>query len=194
MRVISGKVRGLKLNTPKNEDVRPTTDRVKESLFNIINPYIMESDVLDLFAGTGSLGIECLSRGANKCVFVDVSKESISIVKSNIKKARVENESTVLNLDFKDAINKLKIQNNNINKLKIQNNKFDVIFMDPPYYENMFIDALEKIAEASLLKEDGIIIIEHDTKDKFPEEIKNLIQTKSKKYGNTTLTFYTLED
>ena len=122
MRVISGKVRGLKLNTPKNEDVRPTTDRVKESLFNIVSPYIMESDVLDLFAGTGSLGIECLSRGANKCVFVDVSKESISIVKSNIKKARVENESTVLNLDFKDAIN----------KLKIQNNKFDVIFMDPP--------------------------------------------------------------
>lgn len=184
MRVISGKVRGLKLNTPKNEDVRPTTDRVKESLFNIINPYIMESDVLDLFAGTGSLGIECLSRGANKCVFVDVSKESISIVKSNIKKARVENESTVLNLDFKDAIN----------KLKIQNNKFDVIFMDPPYYKNMFIDALEKIAEVSLLKEDGIIIIEHDAKDKFPEEVKNLTQTKSKKYGNTALTFYTLED
>lgn len=184
MRVISGKVRGLKLNTPKNEDVRPTTDRVKESLFNIINPYIMESDVLDLFAGTGSLGIECLSRGANKCVFVDVSKESISIVKSNIKKARVENESVVLNLDFKDSIN----------KLKIQNNKFDVIFMDPPYYKNMFIDALEKIDEASLLKADGIIIIEHDTKDKFPEKIKNFIQTKSKKYGNTTLTFYTLED
>lgn len=184
MRVISGKVRGLKLNTPKNEDVRPTTDRVKESLFNIVSPYIMESDVLDLFAGTGSLGIECLSRGANKCVFVDVSKESISIVKSNIKKARVENESIVLNLDFKDAIN----------KLKIQNNKFDVIFMDPPYYKNMFIDALEKIDEASLLKEDGIIIIEHDTKDKFPDKIKNLIQTKSKKYGNTTLTFYTLED
>lgn len=183
MRVISGKVRGLKLNTPKNEDVRPTTDRVKESLFNIINPYIMESDVLDLFAGTGSLGIECLSRGANRCVFVDVSKESISIVKSNIKKARVENESIVLNLDFKDAIN----------KLKLQNNKFDVIFMDPPYYKNMFIDALEKITEASLLKEDGIIIIEHDTKDKFPEKINTIIQTKSKKYGNTTLTFYTLE-
>lgn len=183
MRVISGKVRGLKLNTPKNEDVRPTTDRVKESLFNMINHYVMESDVLDLFAGTGSLGIECLSRGANKCVFVDVSKESISIAKSNIKKARVENESTILNLDFKDAIN----------KLKIQNNKFDLIFMDPPYYKNMFIDALEKVDEASLLKEDGIIVIEHDSKDSFPDEIRNLIKTKSKKYGNTTLTFYALE-
>ena len=104
MRVISGKARGLKLNTPKNEDVRPTTDRVKESLFNIINFYVMDNNILDLFAGTGSLGIECLSRGANKCVFVDKSKESMSIVKSNIKKARVENESITLNTDFKSAI------------------------------------------------------------------------------------------
>ena len=117
LRVISGKVRGLKLDTPKNEDVRPTTDRVKESLFNIINPYIIDSNVLDLFAGTGSLGIECLSRGASSAIFVDVSKESINIVKSNIKKARVENESTILNLDFKNAID----------RLKIQNKKFDII-------------------------------------------------------------------
>ena len=107
MRVISGKVRGLKLDTPKNLDVRPTTDRVKESLFNIINPYIRESNILDLFAGTGSLGIECLSRGAKNCIFVDKSKESIGIVKSNIKKARVENESTILNIDFKDAVKRL---------------------------------------------------------------------------------------
>lgn len=184
MRVISGKVRGLKLNTPKNEDVRPTTDRVKESLFNMINPYIMESNVLDLFAGTGSLGIECLSRGANKCVFVDISKESISIIKSNIKKARVENESIVLNSDFKDAIS----------KLKIQGNKFDVIFMDPPYYKNMFIDALQKIDNASLLNEDGIIIIEHDSKDAFPENIGRLEKTRDKKYGNTTITFYKPEE
>ncbi|CEH35428.1 16S rRNA (guanine(966)-N(2))-methyltransferase RsmD [Romboutsia lituseburensis] len=182
MRVISGKVRGLKLNTPKNDDVRPTTDRVKESLFNVINQYIMESTVLDLFAGTGSLGIECLSRGAKKCVFVDVSKESIALVKSNIKKARVENESVVLNLDFKDAIS----------RLETQNSKFDVIFMDPPYYKDMFINALEKIDNADLLDEDGIIVIEHDSKDDFPENIGRLEKSKSKKYGNTTLTFYKL--
>ncbi len=182
MRVISGKVRGLKLNTPKNEDVRPTTDRVKESLFNMISPYIMDSNVLDLFAGTGSLGIECLSRGAQKCVFVDVSKESISIIKSNITRARVENESIVLNLDFKDAIS----------KLKAQKNKFDVIFMDPPYYKNMFIDALEKIDNADLLEEEGIIVIEHDSKENLPEKIERLEKNKVKKYGNTTLTFYKL--
>ena len=184
MRVISGKARGLKLDTPKNEDVRPTTDRVKESLFNIINPYIIDSNVLDLFAGTGSLGIECLSRGASYSTFVDVSKESINIVKSNIKKARVENESTILNIDFKSAIE----------RLGLQNKKFDIIFMDPPYYKNMFMDALLGIDCANLLSEEGIIVVEHDTKDKFEDQIGRLVKTRDKKYGNTTLTFYKLEE
>lgn len=184
MRVISGKVRGLKLNAPKNDDVRPTTDRVKESLFNMINSYMMDSDILDLFAGTGSLGIECLSRGANKCVFVDKSKESINIVKSNIKKARVENESIVLNLDFKSAIS----------SLALKKEKFDVIFMDPPYYKNMFSDALLAVDEKELLKEDGIIVVEHDTVDKFPDNMGRLYKSREKKYGNTTITFYKLEE
>ncbi len=184
MRVISGKVRGLKLDTPKNLDVRPTTDRVKESLFNIINPYIRESNILDLFAGTGSLGIECLSRGAKNCVFVDKSKESIGIVKSNIKKARVENESTILNIDFKDAVK----------RLSVQKQKFDVIFMDPPYYENMFIDCLKSIDELNLLKEDGLVVVEHDTNDLFDDNIGRLYKSREKKYGNTTITFYKLEE
>ena len=184
MRVISGKVRGLKLNAPKNDDVRPTTDRVKESLFNMINSYMMDSDILDLFAGTGSLGIECLSRGANKCVFVDKSKESINIVKSNIKKARVENESIVLNLDFKSAIS----------SLALKKEKFDVIFMDPPYYKNMFSDALLAVDEKELLKEDGIIVVEHDTVDKFPDNMGRLYKSREKKYGTTTITFYKLEE
>lgn len=183
LRVISGKARGLKLDSPKNQDVRPTTDRVKESLFNIINPYIRESNILDLFAGTGSLGIECLSRGAKNCVFVDKSKDSINIIKSNVKKARVENESTILNVDFKDAVK----------RLSNQNQKFDVIFMDPPYYENMFIECLKIIDELNLLYEDGIIVVEHDTKDLFDESIGNLVKSRDKKYGNTTLTFYKLE-
>lgn len=184
MRVISGKVRGLKLDTPKNEDVRPTTDRVKESLFNIISPYIIDSNVLDLFAGTGSLGIECLSRGASYATFVDVSKESIKIVKSNIEKARVENESTILNMDFKSAIK----------RLRLQNKKFDIIFMDPPYYKNMFIDAISNIDSADLLSQDGIIVVEHDKQDKFEDKIGRLEKIRDKKYGNTTLTFYKLEE
>ncbi|MEG0855046.1 MAG: 16S rRNA (guanine(966)-N(2))-methyltransferase RsmD [Terrisporobacter sp.] len=184
MRVISGKVRGLKLNAPKNDDVRPTTDRVKESLFNMINSYMIESDILDLFAGTGSLGIECLSRGASRCIFVDSSKESIGIVKSNIKKARMENESVVLNTDFKSAIK----------SLASRNAEFDVIFMDPPYYKNMFSDALSAVDNNNLLKEDGIILVEHDTKDKFPNSIGRLYKSKDKKYGGTTITFYKMEE
>ena len=184
LRVISGKARGLKLNTPKNEDVRPTTDRVKESLFNIINFNIMDSNVLDLFAGTGSLGIECLSRGASKCVFVDNSKESMAIVKSNIKKARVENESITMNIDFKGAI--LNLGN--------KGEKFDIIFMDPPYYKNMFEDALSMVDQNNLLQEDGIIVVEHDTNDKFPESIGRLYKSRDKKYGKTTLTFYKMEE
>ena len=184
LRVISGKARGLKLDTPKNQDVRPTTDRVKESLFNMINSYIMDSNILDLFAGTGSLGIECLSRGAKNCVFVDKSKDSINIVRSNVKKARVENESTILNVDFKDAVK----------RLSTQNQKFDVIFMDPPYYENMFIECLKSIDKFNLLDEDGIIVVEHDTKDLFEDSIGRLNKSREKKYGNTTLTFYKMEE
>ncbi len=184
MRVISGKARGLKLNSPKNDDTRPTTDRVKESLFNMINSYMMDSDILDLFAGTGSLGIECLSRGSRECVFVDSSKDSIAVIKSNIKKARVESESIVLNTDFKSAMS----------SLGLKNKKFDVIFMDPPYYKNMFEDALKGVDDKSLLKEDGVIIVEHDTKDKFPDNIGKLYKSRDKKYGNTTVTFYKMEE
>ena len=144
----------------------------------------MDNDVLDLFAGTGSLGIECLSRGANKCVFVDKSKESMVIVKSNIKKARVENESTTMNIDFKSAIK----------SLGSKGEKFTIIFMDPPYYENMFIDALKLVDENNLLEEDGIIVVEHDTKDSFPDGVGRLYKSRDKKYGNTTLTFYKMEE
>ena len=132
MRVISGKARGLKLNAPKNDDVRPTTDRVKESLFNMINSYMMDSNILDLFAGTGSLALK---------------KE-----------------------------------------------KFDVIFMDPPYYKNMFSDALLAVDNNELLKEDGIIVVEHDTVDKFPDNMGRLYKSREKKYGNTTITFYKVEE
>ena len=153
MRVISGKARGLKLDTPKNEDVRPTTDRVKESLFNIINPYIIDSNVLDLFAGTGSLGIECLSRGASYSTFVDVSKESINIVKSNIKKARVENESTILNIDFKSAIE----------RLGLQNKKFDIIFIDPPYASGLYAKVLNELIISKMVKPTTLVICESDS-------------------------------
>ncbi|MDR1773700.1 MAG: 16S rRNA (guanine(966)-N(2))-methyltransferase RsmD [Clostridioides sp.] len=180
MRIISGKVRGLKLETPKNDDIRPTTDRIKESVFNIINSYILDSEVLDLFSGSGSLGLECISRGAKKCVFVDSNKESINLLKKNIRKTRFEENSEVFNLDFRDALG----------QFGTKNKKFDLIFLDPPYHEGLFEEALQKIQKNNLIKEDSLIIVEHDTEDKLPDKIDKLSKKDERKYGKTTITFY----
>lgn len=184
MRVISGSARGLKLKSPKGMDVRPTTDRVKESLFNIINNYIQDSFILDLFSGTGSLGIEALSRGAQRCTFVDSSKDSIEIIKDNLKSTKFIDKSEVI---FSDAISA-------INKLGVKRDKFDIIFMDPPYLKNLVVPVLKEIIKRELLEEDGIIIIEHDTTDIIPENIDNLNKYREKNYGNTTLSFFTWEE
>ncbi|SHH09454.1 16S rRNA (guanine(966)-N(2))-methyltransferase RsmD [Tepidibacter thalassicus] len=184
MRVISGSARGLKLKSPKGMDVRPTTDRVKESVFNIINNRLMDSFVLDVFSGTGSLGIEALSRGAQKCIFVDLSKESIKIIKENVQKARFDEKSEII---LSDAINA-------INKLAARKNKFDIIFMDPPYLKNLIEPVLEEISKKNILENNGIIIVEHDTKDKLSEKINNIYMYREKKYGNTTISFFALEE
>lgn len=183
MRVISGRARGLKLIAPNDNEIRPTTDRVKESMFNIISDYVFESEVLDIFSGSGALGIECISRGAKKVYFCDKSKDSIRIIKDNIKKARFEEESIVLHDDYKKILN----------KLDASNSKFDLIFIDPPYYKGLFDDVINSIIEKSLLKEDGLIIVEHDANIKL-NEYKNLNKYKEKKYGMVMLTIYTLEE
>ena len=109
MRVISGSARGLKLNTPSDDRIRPTTDRVKESMFNIIQDWVYDSQVLDLFAGSGALGIEALSRGAKEAVFCDKSLDSIKIIKSNIEKARLVDRSHLLNCDFKKCLSDMEV-------------------------------------------------------------------------------------
>lgn len=184
MRVISGSARGLKLKSPKGMDVRPTTDRVKESLFNIISNHILDSFILDLFSGTGSLGIEALSRGAQRCTFVDSSRDSIEIIKDNLKNTKFIDKSEVI---FSDTISA-------INKLGVKRDKFDIIFMDPPYLKNLIVPVLKEIIKRELLEEDGIIIIEHDTKDIIPDNVDNLNKYREKKYGNTTLSFFAWEE
>lgn len=184
MRVISGSARGLKLKSPKGMDVRPTTDRVKESLFNIINNYILESFVLDLFSGTGSLGIETLSRGAERCTFVDSSKDSIEIIKENLKNTRFIDKGEVI---FSDVINA-------INKFSVRRDKFDIVFMDPPYLKNLIIPTLKEISKRGILEEDGIIIVEHDIKDVIPDNVDKLYKYREKKYGNTILSFFAWEE
>lgn len=183
MRVISGKFRGLKLNSPKDNRVRPTTDRVKESMFNVISEYIYGARVLDLFAGSGALGIESISRGSEMVYFIDNSKDSISVLKSNLEKIKSKESFEVYMMDYKKALE----------MLSRKEEKFDVIFLDPPYYEGLFDDILTRIDRLGILKKDGIVVVEHDSKDRL-KDISSLKIFKEKKYGITMLTIYHMED
>lgn len=183
VRVISGSARGLKLNTPGDDRVRPTTDRVKESMFNIVQDWVYDSQVLDLFAGSGALGIEALSRGASQAVFCDNSLDSIKIIKSNIEKARVVDRSQIVSGDFKRCLR----------DMEAKNQSFDMIFVDPPYYKGLFEEVLDTIRACKILKKDGIVIVEHDAKRPIGR-VEGLEVYKEKKYGITMLTFYCLED
>ena len=183
VRVISGSARGLKLNTPGDDRVRPTTDRVKESMFNIVQDWVYDSQVLDLFAGSGALGIEALSRAASQAVFCDNSLDSIKIIKSNIEKARVVDRSQIVSGDFKRCLR----------DMEAKNQSFDMIFVDPPYYEGLFEEVLDTIRSCKILKKDGIVIVEHDAQKPIGQ-VEGLEVYKEKKYGITMLTFYCLED
>lgn len=182
MRIISGTMRGTKLYTLEGLNTRPTLDRVKEALFSKINMDLQEAYVLDLFSGSGALALESLSRGANKAVLCDQSRDAIKIIKQNVEKTRTEEKVLLLNCDFKKALEKLK------------NERFDVIFLDPPYETTFAEEASEIIARNGILKENGLIILETDNKEKV---IKNLnteiLEIKDeKRYGRVYLLFLKL--
>lgn len=185
MRIISGNKKGIRLINPEDYSIRPTSDKVKEALFDIIAFDVGGSYVLDLFAGTGALGIEALSRDAAFCVFVDRSKRSIDLINKNLKKAKMDNGNNylVLNMDFSKALMHLR-----------QNNySFDLIFVDPPYHDNYYDRSLELLTEYGLLRENGKVILEL-SKDVIIEDNKyGLINFKEKTYGNTTIKIYSRE-
>ena len=178
MRVISGTAKGCKLNSIDDLSTRPTLDRVKEPLFSIIQNYIPQANVLDLFAGSGALGIETLSRGAKHCTFCDKSYKSIKMLEQNIKKTRMEQNSTILNLDYKKC-------------LQQQNDKFDIIFIDPPYKLDIAVDSIKRIIDLKLLNKEGIIILETDEEHRELKELENieLEVYDVRKYGRVRLIF-----
>ncbi|QNU65487.1 16S rRNA (guanine(966)-N(2))-methyltransferase RsmD [Ruminiclostridium herbifermentans] len=181
VRVISGSARGLKLAALEGMNTRPTTDRVKENLFNILAPYIEEdSKILDLFAGSGALGIEALSRGAKSAVFCDNNDKSIDIIKNNIKKARLIDKSEVF-LGEAQLI---------LKKLSHMGKKFDIIFLDPPYSKGIIPDILTELEKMGILENKIIIVAETDVEDLLPEETETLLVSRKQIYGNTKLTFY----
>ena len=181
MRVISGSARGTTLHSIDDINTRPTLDRVKESLFNIIQNQVEDAVVLDLFAGSGAIGIEFLSRGAEKVYFCDKSPKAVDMIKQNLDKTKLKDKATILNSDYIDCIDKIK------------NIKFDIIFLDPPYKENFSKQAIKKISESKLLKNEGIIIVETDEPERDIKEIENInIDYKIydlRKYGRASLIF-----
>jgi len=180
MRVISGVARGKKLISLKGLETRPTLDRVKESLFNILQFYIKDSKVLDLFSGSGAIGIEAISRGAKSVTFCDNSIYAIKIIKTNIENTRSKENSVVLHKDYISALN----------ILSEEKKKFDIIYLDPPYKTDFAKNAIEKIIELNLLSKDGIIILETDDTEKIEEITNQEIEIFDKrKYGRAILIF-----
>ncbi len=175
MRIIAGKRKGHKLFEFEGQDIRPTTDRVKESLFNLIQDFIPGAEVLDLFGGSGALSFEALSRGAKSADCVDLDKRSIDVIKKN---------AAALDLDGLDII-----QSEASEFLKSCKKKFSVIFLDPPYNKGFIGPVIEKIVELDLLEDDGIIALESDFSDEH-SDFSGLSILKQKKYGRSYVTIY----
>ena len=171
MRIISGKYKGKKLEGFNIEGTRPTLDRVKESLFGMIQTYIQNSQVLDLFAGSGALGLEAISNGAKTCYLIDNNKEAIKTIKQNSQ--NFDEDLKIINIDYKKF-------------LKETNEKFDIIFLDPPYKENQMDKSLRIIEERNLLNKDGIVVCEYEIGN--PKTNLNLIKEKS--YGSKKIKIF----
>ena len=177
MRVIAGKAKGIQLNTPQGMLTRPTTDRVKEALFSIIQFELPGAKVLDLFGGTGQLGIEALSRGASKAVFVDARREACQLIGANLKKTHLESEAFVVQSDYLEYLNRCK-------------ETFQIILLDPPYAEVFLENAIKRITEIDILQSGGIIVAERPLGKELPWEFEGYTRSKDYKYGKIILTLY----
>lgn len=185
MRVISGKRKGHNLKTIKSNDIRPTEDRVKESVFNILGNIESDSMVLDLFAGTGAIGIEFLSRGAELAYFIDTSFNSIKVIKENLSHTKLEDRAQVYKQNSLVAIKVL-------NEREV---KFDYIYIDPPFKgHKLFHEVLESLTEYPILKKEGLIIIEHEKSLKIKEDLTSFKKIDERKYGNKIVNFLRCRD
>ena len=179
MKVISGKLKGRKIVGYDIDGTRPTMDRVKESIFGSIQNYINDSIVLDLFAGSGNLGIESISNGASICYFVDNNKKCIKTIQDNIEQFGIEDNCVVIQNNYKKALEYFR--NSNI--------KFDIIFVDPPYQCKLMNEILDVVKEYNILNNSGIIILEYSF-DKLSEDRDGYRLLKYKKYGDKYISIY----
>lgn len=176
MRVITGEARGKKLSAPEGGDItRPTADMVKEAMFSIIQFDLPGTDVLDLFAGSGQLGIEAISRGARHCVFVERDRDAVSVVRSNILACGFSDRARVLNMDAGEY-------------LRVASKGVDIVLLDPPYRQGLICDVMPKLE--GILNKGAIVICEHERELTLPEGFGRLAKAKSYRYGKTALTVY----
>ena len=177
MRVISGRAKGVVLKTPDGMLTRPTSDRVKEAMFSIIQFDLPGAKILDLFGGSGQLGIEAISRGASAAVFVDAREEACRLIRSNLVKAKMEEQGKVIRSDYADYLKRCK-------------DKFDIVLLDPPYAEVFLENALKFITEIDILQSGGIIISERPVGKDLPWDFLGFTRSRDYKYGTTLLTLY----
>ena len=177
MRVIAGTARGITLKTPDGMKTRPTADRVKEALFSIIHFDIPGAKVLDLFGGTGQLGIEALSRGASEVTFVDQSDAACKLIRENLRRTKLEGQGSVVRSDYLQYLSRCQ-------------EKFSIVFLDPPYADVCLENALKKLSEIDILKTNGIIVCERPLGKELTWDLPGFTRSKDYKYGNTLLTLY----
>ncbi len=180
MRVVAGEYGGRRLKAVPGMKTRPTTDKVKEAMFNIIGPYLEGGQVLDLFAGSGGLSIEAVSRGADHATLVDRQYQAIKTIHENLSVTKEEDKFTVLKGDAYKMLN----------KLAKQEQGFDYVFLDPPYKKQQILELMEQLKKLGLLKTDALIICETDQVADLPEELADFELIKKADYGITELTFY----
>ena len=179
MRIISGVSKGRRLLTPRKPSIRPTSDRVKESIFNILGREVQDKVVLDLFAGTGNLGIEALSRGAKRALFVEKGRQAVRLIQRNLLQCSMEGRSEILPKDVHRAIG----------ILRQRGESFDLILMDPPYEKGLIQKTLMKLSSEGIYQEDSILIIEHDRREPLPQVIAKWSLIRQQRIGDTVISF-----
>lgn len=184
MRIIAGNWKGKILNSPKTEKTRPTLDRVKEALFSMLYPYLENATILDLFSGTGNLGIEALSRGAKYVHFNDINHDAIKVIYSNVQLTNYEKCAKITKKDYEKCIK----------SLNEENNQFDIIFLDPPYEAKVEEKCLSLLSNSNLIHKETIIILESDKDKKFNESIEGLQIVDKRTYGRVMLRTYKKEE
>lgn len=179
LRIIGGNLKRKKLFTPKGMVTRPTSDRVKEALFNILGPHITNASVLDLFAGSGALGLEALSRGAKEALFIDNDHAALTIIDRNIASCRLNTNAVSMRCNILQ----------DLRCIQTAGRHFNLVFMDPPYARDMIVKTLHKLDTIDILKKNAMIVIEHSSGESVPKALARFSLIDQRKYGKTMLSF-----